>query len=220
MTDAAIPLPMTSDGDVPPAAVLSLDDAIRWRRDVRRFRPDPVPAELLAELLALADCSPSVGNSQPWRIAIVERPDIRARVRASFEAANAAAAMAYPDDRRDAYLGLKLAGFDRAPVHLAVTCDDDTTQGDRLGAATMPEMRRYSCVSMITVLWLAARSRGLGMGWVSILDPAEVLTAIGAAPPLVGYLLLGWPEETHLDPELERHDWQARTPANARIRTL
>lgn len=205
---------------------MSIDEAIRWRRDVRRFRRDPVPAALLDEVLALADHSPSVGNSQPWRIALVESESVRSAVRASFERANLAAARTYPDDRREQYLALKLAGFDAAPVHIAVTCEEGTDQGHGLGVRTMPEMRRYSCVSMITVLWLAARSRGLGLGWVSILDPADVIAALGVPGaaaehhPLVAYLLLGWPEQEHLEPELERLGWQARTPAGHRIRIV
>lgn len=207
-----------------PPPNLTIDDAIRWRRDVRRFRTDPVPPDLLAEIIALADQAPSVGNSQPWRLTMVDSLDARHAVRASFERANATAAAAYPPAKRAEYLKLKLAGFDNAPVHIAVTCADTTGQGFGLGAATMPEMRRYSCVAMITVLWLAARSRGLGLGWVSILDPEEVLSAVGRpggheAEPLIGYLLLGWPEEEHLDPELERAGWQSRTATSTRIRT-
>jgi len=201
---------------------LSIDDVIRWRRDVRRFKPDPVSPDVLAELLALADYAPSVGNSQPWRVVLVETPERRQLVRQSFEVANGEAAASYASDRQAVYRGLKLAGFDAAPVHIAVFCDDGTAQGDGLGARTMPEMRRYSCVSMITVLWLAARARGLGLGWVSILDPGEVARALDQPHdrPLVGYLLLGWPEEEHLDPELERFGWQARTPADGRIVTV
>jgi uroporphyrin-III C-methyltransferase/precorrin-2 dehydrogenase/sirohydrochlorin ferrochelatase len=202
---------------------LSLEDAILWRRDVRRFDGRPLPEPLLDRLLDLADHAPSVGNSQPWRIVRVESADVRARVRASHEQANAAAADGYPDaERRRHYLSLKLAGFDAAPVHLAVFCDEASEQGGGLGRHTMPEMLRYSCVSMITVLWLAARAEGVGMGWVSILDPGEVTAALGvpAGWHLVGYMLLGWPEEAHLDPELERFGWQPRTPAAGRVRTV
>jgi uroporphyrin-III C-methyltransferase/precorrin-2 dehydrogenase/sirohydrochlorin ferrochelatase len=204
--------------DPTPRAPLSLDDAVKWRRDVRRFTTRPLPDALLADLLTLADHAPSVGNSQPWRLVRVDSPTVRAAVREAHDRANATAADGYDGARRAAYLGLKLAGFDAAPVHLAVFCDGATAQGDGLGAATMPETLRYSCVSMITILWLAARSRGVGLGWVSILDPAEV-TSVLAVPPtwqLIGYLLLGWPAEAHLDPELERYGWQPRTPLATR----
>ncbi|WP_239501204.1 nitroreductase family protein, partial [Stenotrophomonas maltophilia] len=72
------------------------------------------------------------------------------------------------------YRSLKLAGLREAPVHLAVFCDETTEAGLGLGRATMPEMLRYSVVGAVQTFWLAARARGLGVGWVSILDPCDV----------------------------------------------
>ena len=76
----------------------------------------------------------------------------------------------------------------------------------------MPETLRYSVVAAMQTMWLAARAEGLGMGWVSILDPAEVTRALDVPEGwrLVAYLDLGWPAEEHLDPELERHHWEQR----------
>ncbi len=51
-----------------------LRDLFLWRRDVRRFRRDPLPEDALSELLALAALAPSVGYSQPWRFVLVEDP--------------------------------------------------------------------------------------------------------------------------------------------------
>jgi 5,6-dimethylbenzimidazole synthase len=99
-----------------------------------------------------------------------------------------------------------------APVQLAVFCDEATEQGMGLGAATMPETRRYSVVAAITQMWLAARARGLGLGWVSILD-AEALARALSVPgdwKLVAYLCLGWPAEESDIPELERAGWETR----------
>jgi uroporphyrin-III C-methyltransferase / precorrin-2 dehydrogenase / sirohydrochlorin ferrochelatase len=198
-------------------ASLTLEQLARWRRDVRRFRPDAVASPLISQLLDVADLAPSVGNSQPWRIVDVINTERRAAVRACFERANVAAAALYDLQRGDDYRALKLAGFDAAPVHLAVFSDrgagHGVGQGRGLGAQTMPEAYDYSCACMIMLLWLAARERGLGLGWVSILDPVAVTTMLDVPPDwkLVGYLLLGWPEEDHLDPELERFEWQSRT---------
>ncbi len=198
---------------------LSVDNAVLWRRDVRRFKTTAVDDELLLEILTLADHAPSVGNSQPWRIVLIETAKHRAAMRRSHEQANLEAATAYSGEQHQQYLKLKLAGFDTAPVHLAVFCDAATEQGHGLGRETMPEMLRYSCVSMISTMWLVARARGVGMGWVSILRPEDVVAGLGVPQhwQLIGYLLLGWPETEHCDPELERFGWQHRTRINDRI---
>ena len=194
-----------------------LDALFAWRRDVRRFRPDPVDEAHLRACLAAAHQAPSVGNSRPWRFVRVSDAGRRAAVAASFERCNAAAAAAYPDERAARYRTLKLAGLTEAPVHLAAFCDATTETGLGLGRMSMPETLAYSVVGAVQCLWLAARARGLGVGWVSILDPAAV-TAILAVPEswrLVAYLCLGHPQEEHLDPELERHGWQGPDPRGA-----
>ena len=100
-----------------------------------------------------------------------------------------------------------------APVHLAVFADEATDcRGTASGNSTMPETLRYSAVLAVHTLWLAARAQGLGVGWVSILDPQAIAVDLETpeAWSLVAYLCLGYPEEEHVDPELERHGWQAR----------
>jgi 5,6-dimethylbenzimidazole synthase len=197
-----------------------LETLIAWRRDVRRFSERPVPAELIEHLLDLAQLAPSVGNAQPWRWVRVDSAGARAAVRANFLACNEAAHRAQPPDRAAAYASLKLEGLDRAPVQFAVFCDQATEQGSGLGCHTMTEMREYSVVLMIATFWLAARAAGLGVGWVSILDPREIARIVAAPPDwkLVAYLCVGWPEEEHLDPELERHGWQGRTGLGRQVR--
>ncbi len=188
---------------------------MRWRRDVRRFRADPVDEALLARCLSSFALAHSVGLSQPWRVVRVESDAARAAALANFEAANAAALAGYSGDRARLYAGLKLSGMREAPVQLAVFCDEETPRGAGLGAATMPEMRRYSVVAAITQFWLCCRAHGLGLGWVSILDPAR-LTADLEVPEgwtLVGYLCIGWPAEDSTRPELERAGWERRDAA-------
>ena len=190
-----------------------------WRRDVRRFRRDPVPEALLLECLASARLSPSVGNSQPWRFVRVADPERRAGVIASFEHCDAAAAAGYPDARQALYRTLKLAGLREAPVHLAVFCDDATEAGHGLGRATMPEMLRYSVVGAVQSFWLAARARGLGTGWVSIIEPARIgaLLDVPETWHLIAYLCVGFPVEEHADPELVRHGWQDQDATATRL---
>jgi len=189
---------------------------LRWRRDVRRFRTDPLPAGCLDRLLDLACLAPSVGNAQPWRFVTVDEPERRRAVTAVFERCNAEALAAQPDERRALYARLKLAGLREAPVHLAVFCDGGTAQGNGLGRATMPATLEWSAVLAVHTLWLAARAEGVALGWVSILDPDEVarLLDVPADWRLVAYLCLGYPTEDSDRPELERVGWQARTAAS------
>ncbi len=187
-------------------------ELVRWRRDVRRFRSDPVQADLVARLLALAACAPSVGLSQPWRFVLVETPARRQAIAENFAKTNQAALDGYAGERQARYAKLKLEGLAQAPVHLAVCADETTAAGHGLGRQTMPETIRYSVVAAIQTLWLAARAEGLGVGWVSILDPAAVRETLDlpAHWSFIAYLCVGWPQEEHDDPELERHGWEER----------
>lgn len=189
-----------------------MDRLFRWRRDVRHFRDEPVCPDLLKRLLEQTDTAPSVGLSQPWRWVYMRSPDMREAVRENFQASNADALAGQADDRKQRYASLKLAGLDRAPVHLADFCDEASQQGHVLGVQTMPEMRRYSCVCAIFQLWLSARAYGLGLGWVSILDADRLTQDLRVANDwhLIAYLCLGYPEADHDDPELQRAGWESR----------
>jgi 5,6-dimethylbenzimidazole synthase len=194
-------------------------DLVLWRRDVRRFRTDAVPEALIARLIGLACHAPSVGNCQPWRFVLVDDLARREAVRASFRRANQSALEGYDGETRALYARLKLEGLEAAPVQLAVFADEATERGAGLGRRTMPETLRYSVVGAVHTLWLAARAEGIGVGWVSILEPDVVTDALDVPADwtLVAYLCVGWPVEEHLDPELERAGWQARAAESGLI---
>jgi 5,6-dimethylbenzimidazole synthase len=201
------------------AFIQTLDTLFAWRRDVRRFRPDAVDPDSLRACLAAAHRAPSVGNSRPWRFVRVSDSTRRSAIAHDFARCNEAAAEGYDAARAARYRALKLAGLTEAPEHLAVFCDDATETGLGLGRASMPETLAYSVVGAVQCFWLAARARGLGVGWVSILEPARV-TGILAVPEtwrLVAYLCVGHPVEEHRDPELERHGWQAEDPRGTEL---
>ena len=188
-------------------------ELLAWRRDVRHFRPEEAPDEAtLAELFDLAALAPSVGNCQPTRFVRVDDEARRALIRVNFEAANRDALASLSGERAALYARLKLAGLRDAPIHLAVFCDETTSQGHGLGAGAMPETRRYSTICALHTFWLAARARGLGVGWVSILDPATIAESLDVPPAwtFIAYLCVGFALEDHLVPELERVGWQAR----------
>jgi 5,6-dimethylbenzimidazole synthase len=84
----------------------------------------------------------------------------------------------------------------------------------------MPETAIYSAVCAVQNLWLAARAEGIGVGWVSILDPEalKVLLGIPAHMVLVAYLCLGYVDGFQPKPELERVGWEQRVPLAEVIR--
>lgn len=189
----------------------------RWRRDVRHFRREPVPPAVLDQLLETACLAPSVGLSQPWRFVTVDDPGRRAAVRANFASCNAQALAAQPAGRAALYARLKLAGLDEAPCHIAVFAEPAPEQGHGLGRCTMPETTAYSAVMAVHTLWLAARAAGLGLGWVSILDPPIVTAALDVPPAwrFIGYFCLGYPRSETDTPELEIAGWEHRRTAAA-----
>jgi 5,6-dimethylbenzimidazole synthase len=212
---------VTQSRDFDAAFRARLRDLLVWRRDVRRFRRDALPDGALETLIELACLAPSVGLSQPWRFVIVEDADIRAAIRKNFAAANAQALAAQEPARASLYAKLKLAGLEEAPAHFAVFADRSTAQGHGLGRHTMPEMIEYSAVTAVHTIWLAARAQGIGMGWVSILDPMAVATILNvpAEWKFIGYFCLGYPKADDTIPELEQSGWeQRRLPSSIVIR--
>lgn len=189
-----------------------LTELLEWRRDVRSFKTYALPEGMLDELLDLACLAPSVGNSQPWRYVLVESAQSRKAIRGNFEKTNAEALEGYNGDRAQLYANLKLSGMDKAPVQLAVFAHEETEQGHGLGHQSMPEMLRYSAVLSVHTLWLAARAKGVGLGWVSIIDAEAVKETLEVPKEwaLVAYCCIGYPEEEKDTPELVTLGWQDR----------
>ncbi len=185
---------------------------LAWRRDVRRFRDEPLPEGTLERLIGIASLSPSVGLSEPWRFVIVEDETRRAAIRQCFEDCNREALATQTPDRASLYARLKLAGLDDAPCQLSVFCDRGTAQGHGLGRLTMPETLDYSAAIAIHTFWLAARAEGIGVGWVSILDPERMARSLDvpAGWTFIGHLCVGYPLAEDDMPALQRQGWERR----------
>jgi nicotinate-nucleotide--dimethylbenzimidazole phosphoribosyltransferase len=198
----------------PPEARQGLYDVMAGRRDVRRYRPDPVPEDLLMRVLEAGHRAPSVGHSQPWRFVVVRDPGMRDKAAWMADQEKLAqAAMMEPEAARQ-LLDLQLEGLREAPLGVVVCCDRRTPAAGVLGRATFPDADLWSCACAIQNLWLAARAEGLGMGWVTLFDP-NLLGELLELPPGVttlGWLCLGWPDERPPAPGLERAGWSRRRP--------
>src|ERR671933_2362740 len=185
--------------------------AIAERRDIRRFRPDPLPEDLLRTLLEAAHRAPSVGLMQPWRFVVVRS----ARTKAAMQAIAARERLVQAehfDERARQYLDLKIEGIREAPVSICVCCDRAAGGREVLGRHTIRDTDLYSTCLAIENLWLAARAEGVGVGWVSFYRPGDVSALLrlpGDVVP-VAWLCVGYPDERPSRPGLEAAGWERR----------
>ena len=185
---------------------------IAERRDMRHFRPDPVAPEVLERLLWAAHHAPSVGFMQPWRFIRIADRTLRERMHALVETERRATARAL-GEREDDFMRLKVEGLLDAGEVLVVALADGR-EGHVFGRRTLPEMDLASTACAIQNMWLAARAEGIGLGWVSIFEPAELaaLLAMPAGARPVAILCIGHVDEFYPKPMLELHDWARRQP--------
>ena len=185
------------------------------RRDVRgQFLPTPVPDEVLSRILTAAHYAPSVGFMQPWNFLVVQSPATKRRVHGVFAKAHAEAAEMFEGEKRSTYQRLKLEGIVESPLGICITCDRERTGPVVVGRTHMKTMDLYSSVCAVQNLWLAARAEGLGVGWVSIFNQAELQEALGIPKGItpVAYLCVGYVSHFHTKPELETAGWLPRLP--------
>jgi 5,6-dimethylbenzimidazole synthase len=189
--------------------------AIHERRDVRsQFLPDPIAPEVLARLLKAAHHAPSVGFMQPWDFIVIDSLDLKRAVKAHYEEANTEAANHYDGERAAQYRRLKLEGIVESPINLCITCDRQRGGPHVLGRNTMLDTDLFSTCLAVQNLWLAARVEGIGVGWVSIVDPAQLAETLRLPAHVypLAYLCLGYVSEFLPRPELEIAGWRSRLP--------
>jgi 5,6-dimethylbenzimidazole synthase len=196
-----------------------LYETIFRRRDIRHFRPDPVPDEILARMLVAAHHAASVGFTQPWDFIIVRDLERRHEVQRIFADERARNAAQFTGARRQKFLGLKLEGILDAPLNLIITCEPDRDGPAILGKTSIREVEIYSACLAVGNLWLAARAEGVGVGWVSILRNDEIrrIFAIPERVIPIAYLCVGFTDDFPNQPLLENVEWAARIPPRSLI---
>lgn len=185
---------------------------LRTRRSVRRFRPDPVPREVIERLLETAIYAPSAHNLQPWRFVVLTGPQAKARLaetltdrmRQDMQQEGA------PEEEIAARVARSRRRLREAPVVILLNRDTTVVRLDR------PAEHHMACQSVAIVglqLWLTAHAEGLGAVWVCwpLFAPQETRQAL-ALPSTwkpQGMLFVGYPAE---DPPLRpRIPWQDLT---------
>jgi nicotinate-nucleotide--dimethylbenzimidazole phosphoribosyltransferase len=200
----------------PDADRRALYEVIAARRDIRRFRPEPLPEDLLRRLLAAAHQAPSVGLSQPWRFVVVESDEVKAGMHA-LSARERLVQRDHFDERARQFLDLKIEGIREAPVSVCVCCE--RLPGEVLGRHTIRDTDLYSTCCAIENLWLAARAEGVGVGWVSFYREDDVRTLLGLPANVVpvAWLCVGYPDERPERPGLEAAGWDRRNSLDEHV---
>ena len=209
---------MHSSSSSPQAQAFSVDEreavyrAIFERRDMRHFAGGSVAPEVLLRLLTAAHHAPSVGFMQPWRFIRIQDPAQRHRLRDAVERERLATAQAL-GMRQEEFMQLKVEGVLDA-AELLLVCLADGREQHVFGRRTLPQMDLASASCAIENLWLAARAEGLGMGWVSLFEPAELagLMRLPAGAEPIALLCLGPVRKFDNEPMLQQQKWARRQP--------
>ncbi len=187
----------------------TLHRIIRARRDMRHFlKGASVADEVLQRILEAAHAAPSVGLMQPWRFIRICDGERREQIAKLVNAEKARTADALGERKAD-FLRLKVEGIrDCAELIAVVQAPDD---GTLFGRRTLPEeMALCSTACAIQNMWLAARAENLGMGWVSLFDPAALARQLncptGAHP--IALLCIGPVAEFYPEPMLVQEGWR------------
>ncbi len=187
--------------------------AIFSRRDVRsHFTSKPIDDEVLSRILNAAHHAPSVGFSQPWNFILIKELETRKKIKESFEIERKHASNLVEEPQKSKYLSFKLEGILDSPLNICVTYDPSKFGPFVIGKTSIPETGIYSVCCAVQNLWLAARTEGIGLGWVSILSNATLKKTLELPEHVVpiAYLCLGHVSEFAQKPDLETARWLPR----------
>jgi 5,6-dimethylbenzimidazole synthase len=182
------------------------------RRDIRSFLPNPIPEEVVTNLLDAAHHAPSVGFMQPWNFILVTSEELKNRLAWAADKERRALAIHYEGERQDQFLSLKIEGLKQAPLTICITCDPTRGGSHVLGRNSIPETDMLSVACAIQNMWLAACAEGLAMGWVSFYKRNDVRDILGIPPHVdpIALMSVGYTEHYPSEPILETAKWEKR----------
>ena len=187
--------------------------AVFSRRDVRsHFTSEPIDDKTLSRILNAAHHAPSVGFSQPWNFILIKKHETREKIKKSFDVERVRSSDLIEDPKRSSYLSLRLERILDSSVNICVTYDPSKFGPFVIGRSSIPETGIYSVCCAIQNLWLAARTEGIGLGWVSILSNNDLKKTLEIPEHVVpiAYLCLGHVSEFAQRPDLETAGWLPR----------
>jgi nitroreductase len=201
---------------------MQFDDVVLGRRSIRGYKPDPVPRELIEEILTLAMRAPSSMNTQPWSFYVITGEPLD-RIRAGNTERNIAGVPqsrefrtghAFEGKHRDRQVGVAkqlfaamgiarddkpmrqdwiLRGFRQFDAPVCVIVTYDKELADSDDTA-------FDCGAVTTALVNAAWTRGLGavINSQGIMQSPVVREHAGIADDqvIMKSIALGWPVES------------------------
>lgn len=185
---------------------------IEQRRDIRTFKPDPVPNDLLMRLLQAAHHAPSVGFMQPWNFIVIASEQTKFKLKQAADKERRALLIHYEGEQSEKFAKLKIEALTEAPVTICVTLDPTRGGLHVLGRNSIPETDLASVACAIQNLWLAARSEGLAVGWVSFYKKQDIRHILGIPFHIdpVALLSIGYTDHFPEQPILEKEGWRKR----------
>jgi Nitroreductase len=185
---------------------LDIKTAITERRSIRKYRPDPVPDDMLQELMEAARLAPSGTNHQPWRFIVVKNQEVKERIQAAaFNQVFLSQApvllvccadlMTYARDTRKRLQELIDAGvfgpeaFDGYP-------DIDKPKDQAALKAFIPHAMLNAAIATEHIA-LRAVSLGLGTCWVQLMKAKQIAQILEMPDNLVITALMpvGFPDQ-------------------------
>ncbi len=152
---------------------MSILNVIKKRRSVRRYRPDPIPEEVLFRVMDAARFSPSGKNLQPWKFILVKNESLKQRL---------------------VHASLRQSFIAQAPV-VVVACGFPEKCYSRMGNY----MKSWPVDVAIAFehLILQAQEEGLGTCWIGAFDESEVKSILNVPDDVRVLALtpLGYPGE-------------------------
>jgi F420 biosynthesis protein FbiB-like protein len=182
---------------------------LRSRRSIRRFKPDPVPQDCLQRILETGICAPSAHNLQPWRLAVITSPAIKAHLSEAITARFRQAMLdeGVQDEEIQVRVKRTVRRANEAPI-IVILCQDKTMvnpQPDLLLQQKEAFMGAQSVALAGLQILLAAHAEGLGGTWICwpLFAPDETRQALGLPVEWdpQGLLFLGYPDEAPEMPE-------------------
>jgi len=176
--------------------------AIRTRRSIRRYKPDPISNKDIERVLEAAHWAPSAANLQPWEFIVIKESSIRKSIQELVEENKELTVRIQEEPWKTGFSVYTTEWISVAPVHIVVCADPEKTAPHAAGEETY----KYATGAAIQNLMLAAHGLGLGTCWLTMFDKNKLRALLGIPKKIdvIGVITIGYPIEVPEVPEITK----------------